>query len=151
MITPVCFNVINYDIQLQLQGFCSSKSSYVMFFGHVLLQNITVSKSKSCDSYSSRKPNNRKPRLQFTPPDQNWTTEDDELWWVSISAAVFGRQGCWWQQHERMDPSCLISTAQAGGVCAGKLWGIFSWHTFAPLVDRWITAFLTTVHLFIRS
>lgn len=29
----------------------------------------------------------------------------------------------------------------AGGVCAGKLWGIFSWHTFAPLVDRWITAF----------
>ncbi len=30
-----------------------------------------------------------------------------------------------------MDPSCLVSTVQAGGV---MVWGIFSWHTLGPLV-----------------
>jgi len=31
-----------------------------------------------------------------------------------------------------MDPSCLVSTAQAaGGV---MVWGIFAWHTLGPLV-----------------
>ncbi len=30
-----------------------------------------------------------------------------------------------------MDPSCLVSTIQAGGV---MVWGIFSWHTLGPLV-----------------
>lgn len=36
-----------------------------MFFGHVLLQDITVSKSESCDSYSSRKSNNSSDESQF--------------------------------------------------------------------------------------
>ncbi len=31
-----------------------------------------------------------------------------------------------------MDPSCLVSTVQAGGV---MVWGIFSWHTLAPIVS----------------
>ncbi len=32
-----------------------------------------------------------------------------------------------------MDPSCLVSTVQAGG--GGVIvWGIFSWHTLGPLV-----------------
>ncbi len=37
------------------------------------------------------------------------------------------------KEHERMDPSCLVSTVQAagGGV---MVWGIFSWHTLGPLV-----------------
>jgi len=30
-----------------------------------------------------------------------------------------------------MDPSCLVSTVQAGGV---RMWRIFSWHTLGPLV-----------------
>ena len=30
-----------------------------------------------------------------------------------------------------MDPSCLVSMVQAGGV---MVWGIFSWHTLGPLV-----------------
>jgi len=32
-----------------------------------------------------------------------------------------------------MDPSCLVTTVQAGsgGV---MVWGMFSWHTFGPLV-----------------
>jgi len=32
-----------------------------------------------------------------------------------------------------MDPSCLVTTVQAGG---GRVmvWGMFSWHTFGPLV-----------------
>ncbi len=32
-----------------------------------------------------------------------------------------------------MDPSCLVSTVQAGGGGV-MVWGIFSWHTFGPLV-----------------
>ncbi len=39
----------------------------------------------------------------------------------------------WRKEHESMDPSCLVSTVQAGGggvmVC-----GIFSWHTLGFLV-----------------
>ncbi len=37
------------------------------------------------------------------------------------------------KEHESMDPSCLVSTVQAGG--GGLMvWGIFSWHTLGPLV-----------------
>ncbi len=32
-----------------------------------------------------------------------------------------------------MDPSCFFSMVQAGGVGV-MVWGIFSWHTFGPLV-----------------
>ncbi len=32
-----------------------------------------------------------------------------------------------------MDPSCLVSTVQAGGGGV-MVWGIFSWHTLVPLV-----------------
>ncbi len=32
-----------------------------------------------------------------------------------------------------MDPSCLVSTVQAGGGGV-MVWGIFSWHNFGPLV-----------------
>ncbi len=32
-----------------------------------------------------------------------------------------------------MDPSCLVSTVQAGGGGV-MVWGIFSWHTLCPLV-----------------
>ena len=38
------------------------------------------------------------------------------------------------KQHESMDPSCLVSTVQAGGVGGVMVWGIFSWHTLCPLV-----------------
>ncbi len=33
-----------------------------------------------------------------------------------------------------MDPSCLVSTVQAAGGGGVMVWGIFSWHTFGPLV-----------------
>jgi len=32
-----------------------------------------------------------------------------------------------------MDPSCLVTTVQAGGVGL-MVWGMFSWHTLDPLV-----------------
>ncbi len=32
-----------------------------------------------------------------------------------------------------MDPSCRVSTAQAGGGGGVMLWGIFSWHTSVPI------------------
>ncbi len=39
----------------------------------------------------------------------------------------------WRKEHESMDPSCLVSTVQAGGGGV-MVWGIFSWHTLGPLV-----------------
>ncbi len=33
-----------------------------------------------------------------------------------------------------MDPSCLVSTVQAGGGGGVMVWGIFSWHTLGLLV-----------------
>ncbi len=52
---------------------------------------------------------------------------------MSISAATLDvRVRIWRKEHESLDPSCLVSMVQAAGgvmVC-----GIFSWHTFGPLV-----------------
>ena len=39
----------------------------------------------------------------------------------------------WCKEHESMDPSCLVSTVQAGGGGV-MVWGIFSCHTLGPLV-----------------
>jgi len=33
-----------------------------------------------------------------------------------------------------MDPSCLVTTVQAGGGGGVMVWGMFSWHTLGPLV-----------------
>uniref|UniRef100_A0A8C5R5Y0 Uncharacterized protein n=1 Tax=Leptobrachium leishanense TaxID=445787 RepID=A0A8C5R5Y0_9ANUR len=38
----------------------------------------------------------------------------------------------WCKHHESMDPSCLVSTVQAGGGNNGV--GAFSWHTLGPLI-----------------
>ncbi len=76
-------------------------------------------------------------RLQFTQDHQNWTIDDwknvawsDESWFLLHSD---GRVRIWYKEHESMDPSCLVSTVQAGdgGV---MVWGIFSCHTLGPLV-----------------
>ncbi len=40
----------------------------------------------------------------------------------------------WCKKHESMDPSCLVSTVQAGGGGGVMVSGIFSWHTLDPLV-----------------
>jgi len=32
------------------------------------------------------------------------------------------------KQNENMDPSCLVTTVQAGGGVV-MVWGMFSWHT----------------------
>ncbi len=96
--------------------------------------------------YSSRRPHrvlllsakNRKRRLQFAQVHQNWTIED----WKNVAWSVEsrfllrhsdGRVRIWHKEHESMDPSCLVSTVQAGGGGV-MVWGIFSWHTLGPLV-----------------
>ncbi len=75
--------------------------------------------------YSSRRPHrvpakNRKRRLQFTQIHQNWTIED----WINVAwsdesqfrlRCSDGRVRIWHKEHESMDPSCLVSTVQAGG------------------------------------
>ncbi len=96
--------------------------------------------------YSSRRPHrvpllsdkNRKWRLQFAQAHQNWTIEDcKNVAWSDESRFLLrhsdGSIRIWHKEHESMDPSCLVSTAQAagGGV---MVWGIFYWHTLGPLV-----------------
>ena len=81
---------------------------------------------------------NRKLRLQFAQAHQNWTIEDwKKVAWSDESRFLLrhsdGRVRIWRKQLESMDPSCLVSTVQAGGGGA-MVWGIFSWHTLGPLV-----------------
>ncbi len=87
--------------------------------------------------YSSRRPHrvpllsakNRKRRLQFTQAHQDWTIED----WKNVALSEEsrfllqhsdGRVRIWRKERESMDPSCLVSTVQAGGGGI-MVWGIF--------------------------
>ncbi len=96
--------------------------------------------------YSSRRPHrvplmsdkNRTQRIQFTQDHQNWTIQhckniawSDESWFLLRHSD--GRVRIWCKEHESMNPSCLVSTVQAGGGGV-MVWGIFSWHTLDPLV-----------------
>ncbi len=86
---------------------------------------------------SSRRPHrvpllsdkNRKRRLQFTQVHQNRTIEDcKNVAWSDESRFLLrhsdGRVRVWRKEHESMDPSCLVSTVQAGGGGV-MVWGIF--------------------------
>ncbi len=72
-------------------------------------------------------------RLQFAQVHQNWKN----VAWSDESRFLLrhsdGRVRILCKEHESMDPSCLVSTIQAGG---GSLMvsGIISWHTLGPLV-----------------
>ncbi len=97
-------------------------------------------------------------QLRFTQGHQNWTIEDWKniawFWWVSISAA---RVTIWRKEHESMDPSCLVSTVQAGG-CGIMVWGdIFLAHlvpiehrlnatAYMNIVADHVHPFMTTVY-----
>ncbi len=94
---------------------------------------------------SSRRPHwvpllsakNRTRRIQFTQDHQNGTIEDcKNVAWSEESRFLLRHSDkvrIWCKEHESMDPSCLVSTVQAGG--GGVIvWGIFSWHTLGPLV-----------------
>ncbi len=84
--------------------------------------------------FSSRRPHrvpllsakNRKQSLQFTQAHQNWTIED----WKNVALSdesryllrhLDGRVRIWRKEHESMDPSCLVSTVQAGGGVGGVM------------------------------
>ncbi len=113
------------------------------------IQN-TISERTTCRTlkqmgYSSRRPHrvpllsakNRKRRLKFTMTHQNWTIEDwKNVAWSDESRFLLrhsdGRVRIWRKERESMDPSCLVSTVQAGG--GVMVWGIFYWHTLGPLV-----------------
>uniref|UniRef100_A0AAY5LA27 Transposase Tc1-like domain-containing protein n=1 Tax=Esox lucius TaxID=8010 RepID=A0AAY5LA27_ESOLU len=80
---------------------------------------------------------NREKRLQFAQAHQNWTVEDwENVAWSDESRFLLrhsdGRVRIWRKKNENMDPSCLVTTVQAG---AGVMvWGMFSWHTLGPLM-----------------
>ncbi len=120
--------------------------------------------------YSSRRPHrvpllsakNRKRRLQSakgSPRLDNRSLEN--VAWSDESRFLLrhsdGRVRIWRKEHESMDPSCLVSTVQAGG--GVMVWGIFSWHTLGPLVPIEhrlnATAYLSIVadhvHLFMTT
>uniref|UniRef100_A0A9J8APT3 Transposase Tc1-like domain-containing protein n=1 Tax=Cyprinus carpio carpio TaxID=630221 RepID=A0A9J8APT3_CYPCA len=97
--------------------------------------------------YSSRRPHrvpllsakSRKRRLQFVQAHQNGTIEDwKNVAWSNESRFLLrhsdGRVRIWRKEHENMDPSCLVSTVQAGGGGGVMVWGIISWHTLGPLL-----------------
>ncbi len=63
---------------------------------------------------------NRKRRIQFTQAHQNWTIDDwKNVAWSDESLFLLrhsdGKVRIWRKEHESMDPSCLVSTVQAGG------------------------------------
>ena len=94
--------------------------------------------------YNSRRPRrvplkakNRKLKLQWAQAHQNWTVDwknvawSDESWFLRrlTDGSVRMRR----QQHESMDPTCLVSTAQTGA--SGEMvWVTFSWHTSGLLI-----------------
>ncbi len=64
---------------------------------------------------------NRKRWLQFAQAHQNWTIEDwKNIAWSDKARFLLrhsdGRVRIWRKEHESMDPSCLVSMVQAGGV-----------------------------------
>ncbi len=94
--------------------------------------------------YSSRRPHrvpllsdkNRKRRVQFTQDHQNWTIEDwKNVAWSDESRLLLWhsdyRVRIWRKEHESMDPSCLVSTVQAGGGGV-MVWGYFLGTLWAP-------------------
>ncbi len=95
--------------------------------------------------YSSRRPHrvplllakNRTQRLQCAQAHPKLDKEDwKTVAWSDKTRFLLrhsvGRVRIWCKEHESMDPSCLVSTIQAGG--GGLMvWGIVSWHTLGPL------------------
>ncbi len=94
---------------------------------------------------SSRRPHrvpllsakNKTRRIQFTQAHQNWTVQDcKNVAWSDESHFLLqhsdGRVRIWRKEHESMDPSCLVSTVQAGGGGV-MVWRVFYWHTLGPL------------------
>ncbi len=110
------------------------------------ISECTTRRTLKQTSYSSRRPHqvlllsakNRKQRLQFAWAHQNWTMEDwknvvwsDESWFLLRHSD--GRVRIWPKEHESMDPSCLVSTVEGGGVMCGgyflgTLWGPKYWY-----------------------
>ncbi len=94
---------------------------------------------------SSRRPHrepllsakNRKRRLQFSQSHQNWTIDNwKNVAWSDESQFNAATFRIWRKEHESMDPSCLVSTVQAGGGGV-MLWGIFFLAYFGPLSTNW--------------
>lgn len=52
-----------------------------------------------------------------------------DFWWNHVERRVT----IWCKQHESMNPSCLMSTVEAGGGRA-MVWGMFSWHNLGHLI-----------------
>ncbi len=104
-----------------------------------IISECTTRRTLKQMSYSSRRPHrvlllsakNRKRRLQLTQAHQNWTKLSDESRFLLRHSD--GRVRIWHKEHESMDPSCLVSTVQAGGGGGVMVWGIFSWHILGLL------------------
>ncbi len=67
----------------------------------------------------------------------NWTIEDwKNVTWSDESRFLLRhsdvRVRIWRKEHKSMDPSCFVSTVQAGGGGV-TVRGIFYWHTLGPL------------------
>ncbi len=102
-------------------------TSYNQDMQNTISEHTTRRTLKQMDS-SSRRPHrvlllsskNRKRRIQFTQAHQNWAIEDcKNVSWSDESQFLLqhsdGRVRIRCKEHKSMDPSCLVSTVQAGG------------------------------------
>ncbi len=95
---------------------------------------------------------NRTRRIQFTQAHQNWTIEDcknvawsDESWFLLRHSD--GRVRIWRKEHESMDPSCLVSTVQAGGgTHLVPIEHRLNTTAYLSIVAGHVHPFMTTVH-----
>jgi len=76
---------------------------------------------------------------QFSRAHQNRTVEDwKNVAWSDESRFLLrhsdGRARIWRKQNENMDPSCLVTTVQAGAGGGVMVFWMFSWHTLGPFV-----------------
>ncbi len=110
------------------------------------ISELTTRRTLKQMGYSRRRPHwvpllsdkKRKRGLQFTQAHQNQTIEDwKNVAWSDESRFLLrcsdSRVRIWCKEHESMDPSCHVSTVQAGGGGV-MVWGIFAWHTLGSLV-----------------
>ncbi len=102
----------------------------------------TISEHTTRRTLKQMSAKNRKRRIQFTQAHKNWIIEDWRETLPGLMSLDFLLRHSditvriWCKEHESMDPSCLVSTVQAGGGGV-MVSGIFSWHTLDPLSTNW--------------
>uniref|UniRef100_A0A8C9XZM5 Transposable element Tc1 transposase n=1 Tax=Sander lucioperca TaxID=283035 RepID=A0A8C9XZM5_SANLU len=96
-------------------------------------------------------------RLQFAQAQQNWTVEDwKNVVWSDESRFLLRysdvRVRIWRKQNENMDPSCLVTTVQAGGGGGSVMvWGMLSYQYGPTFLNNASSTLLNQCHKELRQ